>query len=102
MKRTSGVMSIVLLQGLIFVAIAFVPSAAHAAFPGDNGKIAFARTGDIWVMNPDGSGQTDLTPGGAPASFPAWSADGTRLAFVRALGGHNQIFVMNADGTGQT
>jgi Tol biopolymer transport system component len=33
---------------------------------------------------------------------PAWSPDGTRIAFSRTAGGHAHLFVMNADGTGAT
>jgi TolB protein len=90
----------------ILVVAAFAGTAlsppARAAFPGMNGKIAFARDGDIWVMNPDGGGQTNLTTAASDGS-PAWSADGTKLAFVRVPDGiHPQIFIMNADGSGQT
>src|SRR5438552_15716628 len=55
---------------------------------------------DIYVMNPDGGGRTRLTTG-AGAFCPAWSPDGTRIAFTSARTGDNEIFVMNADGTGQ-
>src|SRR5438270_8083550 len=62
---------------------------AQAAFPGVNGKIAFGRetspgsgVNHIFVMNPDGSGQTDLTPTEPQGfSLPAWNADSTKLAF---------------------
>ncbi len=33
---------------------------------------------------------------------PAWSPDGSRLAFARRTGGHLHLFVANADGTGAT
>ncbi len=29
-----------------------LPAAAQAAFPGENGKIAFSRGGDIWTDEP--------------------------------------------------
>ena len=45
----------------IVVALLLVPATGHAAFPGANGKIAFERAGDIWTMNPDGTGQVNLT-----------------------------------------
>jgi Tol biopolymer transport system component len=57
-------------------------------------------------MNADGTGQRELTTGGAPA----WSPDGTRIAFNRLLRDDNpsmsfdeevQIFVINADGTNE-
>jgi TolB protein len=76
------------------------------------GKIAFSsnRTGnyDIWVMNPDGSGQTDLTNNPALDDTPAWSPDGSKIAFVSKRPSspyhstEREIYVMNADGSGQT
>ena len=75
---------------------------AGAAFPGQNGKIAFvsnrAGSNDIFSANPDGSGLVNLTAtAGVDELDPAWSADGRRLAFVRA----GALWVMNADGSGQ-
>jgi len=70
-------------------------------------------TGNIWVMNADGSGQaalTKVTAKNAGCSNPIWSPDGSRVAFVsaRALDGSDandanntsNIWVMNPDGSG--
>jgi uncharacterized protein (TIGR02145 family) len=40
-----------------------------------------------------------LTDNSARDSHPAWSPDGTRLAFVSDRDGDKEIYVMNADGT---
>jgi hypothetical protein len=48
-----------------------------------SGLIAFAWYGDIYVVNPDGSGSRQLTSGKQRDSQPAWSLDGARLVFVR-------------------
>jgi len=74
-------------------------AAVHlGAFAGANGKIAFTGNG-IQTMNADGSGVQTVTPNG---STPAWSPDGTRIAFIVNDGSDNEIFVMNANGTGIT
>ena len=56
--------------------------------------------GDIYVVNADGTGKTRLTSHPAEEFDPAWSPDGTEIAFSRHTGRRFQIFVMNADGSG--
>jgi len=74
--------------------------AAHASYPGLNGKIAFyshpGSTQEIFVMNPDGSGITPITAGPEFEANPAWSPDGTKIAFDL----NGDVHVMNADGSG--
>ena len=53
----------------------------------------------IAVTNLDGAGRV-LTSGPGNDVDPAWSPDGTRIAFARASGGNYDIWTMNADGTG--
>ncbi len=72
---------------------------AEATSPGFNGKIAFGRSGDILVINPDGSGIVNLTNSPEHEAGPAWSADGQRIAFHSGGGG---LWVMDADGSNQT
>jgi len=41
---------------LVSVGFIFLPTPAHATFPGKNGRIAFILGPDVYTMNPDGAG----------------------------------------------
>ena len=80
-----------------------------------NGKIVFTsdrhnQALSIWSMNPDGSSPTRLTdeksrterlPSFAHVydSGPAWSPDGTKIAFISNRNGYSALYTMNADGS---
>jgi Tol biopolymer transport system component len=53
-------------------------------------------------MNADGSGLKRLTNNDASDRQPAWSPDGTKIAFNSERDGNREIYVMNADGSGLT
>ena len=55
---------------------------------------------DIWVVNYDGTGHIQLTNDPASDINPAWSPDGSRIAFQSNRDGEYAIYVMNANGTG--
>jgi Tol biopolymer transport system component len=105
------------------VAVLAMPAAASAAFPGENGRIAFmwfelredelaqnptTVTHSIDVARPGGQGRRSLRsctevdgqPGSGDCSIeylsPAWSPDGTRLAFDAGT----RLAMMRSDGTG--
>ena len=93
-------------------------SDAQPHFSVDGSKIVFQSTRDgnteIYVMNADGTGQTRLTTtlptvfGAAFSQRPKFSPDGSRIVFAsdrasNATDGRNEeIYIMNADGTGVT
>jgi Tol biopolymer transport system component len=80
-------------------------SATEASFSPDGTRIVFDRSGEIWTMTADGSGQKQLTQAPEPDLAPLWSPDGRMIAFLRgsSLGGSSryQLYVMNVDGSGQ-
>ncbi len=69
------------------------------------GRIAFASDRDsnfeIYVMNPDGSGQFRLTNDPGEDTQPTWSPDGAQIAFVSNRDGNDEIYVMSSDGANQ-
>ena len=94
------------------------------AWSPDGSQIAFKRgtgVGDVWVMNADGTGELNITPD-SPAgcspncyqgddSHPAWSPDGTKIAYVHgygpltnyyAGGGKPNIWTMDPDDPGSS
>jgi Tol biopolymer transport system component len=97
---------------LALLAALAMAGSAHAAFPGANGKLVFDAgvcnpncDVDIFSMNPDGTGLTNLT--NSPSRFeggPVWSPDGMKIAFAARAADPDdaEIYVMNADGTGVT
>jgi len=82
---------VAMLAGLL--AMLAVPPVAHAAFPGQNGKIAFAGNG-IETIVPDGSSRTVVKSSG---SLPVWSPDGTQIVYESA-GPPSGIYTMTAAG----
>ena len=71
-------------------------------------KIAYTRiiiedeksTGEIYIMNADGSNPTNLTDHPAYDGDPEWSPDGRHIAFLSGRGDDSwAVWVMNANGT---
>jgi hypothetical protein len=87
----------------------------HPAWSPDGNRIAFTsdRSGadNIWVINRDGSGLTQLTAftGYQSASYPSFSPDGTKISFIMKDTDPTLtlwekayfLYTMNSDGTGQ-
>ncbi|MCC6170361.1 MAG: PD40 domain-containing protein [Caldilineaceae bacterium] len=80
---------------------AWSPDGIKIAFRHYNGYDGTNYDFEIYVMNADGSNQTNLTNNPSGNDTPAWSPDGTKIAFVSDRDGDDEIYVMNSDGSNQ-
>ncbi len=77
------------------------------AWSPDGQKLAFVARGRgekarIWVANVAGGEPVALTDGKSVDDQPAWSPDGKFLVFASDRTGDVELFLMRADGSGQT
>jgi TolB protein len=76
-------------------------------FSPDGGEIAFTAkpagspTRDVYVIRSDGTGLTQLTSGEGNNTYSAFSPDGSKIVFDSDRSGTWQVWLMNADGSGQ-
>jgi Tol biopolymer transport system component len=91
------------LAGAALGSVLLGPTGAVAGSAGDNGVIAFVSYRDgndeIYVMDAEGNGQTNLSHDPADDQGPAVSPDGQQIVFSSDRDGDFEIWVMNANGT---
>jgi Tol biopolymer transport system component len=108
--RSRSILAVLVLAATV---AASAGGSANAGSQAANGRIAYVsdascrfdptlKNEDIFSMAPDGSGKVDLTKSANPDASPAWSADGTKLAFTRPGKANNDdVFVMSSNGKAQ-
>jgi Tol biopolymer transport system component len=90
------------------VVVLVVSQKADATFPGKNGRIAYASydapfpkgDSEIYTINPDGSGKTQLTNNNTDDLDPAYSPDGKKIVYAGKDGpkGDLEIYTIGARG----
>jgi dipeptidyl aminopeptidase/acylaminoacyl peptidase len=90
------------------VALSALSEKAEATFPGKNGRIAYASydapfpkgDSEIYTINPDGSGKTQLTNNNTDDLDPSYSPDGKKIVYAGQDGpkGDLEIYTINARG----
>lgn len=106
----------IITAGLASVLFLVSVSSVHAAFPGQNGKLAYGFmnvdfeneifSAGIADMNINGTGSRNLATTSWAGNFdsntraPRYSADGLRITYTHESGSYDlDIYTMNADGT---
>ena len=105
--RYRAVRRVLLLAALVSLGVALVwTGRAEGASSGQNGKLVFTSNTDgdeeIYSIDPNGSGVTQLTYNAASDTVARWSPDGQRIAFASDRDGNYEIYVMGADGSNPT
>lgn len=71
-----------------------IADADDGAYSPDGTLVAFAREGDLWLANADGSGQRRLLRTPSVAEWkPSWLPDGSAIVYSADVGGAKQIRV---------
>ena len=108
--RLAPVLLLIALVLALIVAILSVGSGPRLPDPfglAANGRVAYVSNGQIYVAKPDGSDSVPLTFDTRTASTPAWSRDGTKVAY-KLIGQrspaddptlYGDLVVVNADGS---
>jgi len=96
----AGALVAVGLLTLMMVAVEVRP--AEAAFPGQNGKIAYTHWGgydyEIYTISASGGTPFNVTNNTTDDYTPSYSPDGTKIAYQAYDGHDDEIYTINATG----
>ena len=101
--RTGGCTKFLIFSYVISALLVLSGNPAVWAKPPTTAKIVFMSKRDgnaeIYIMNPDGSEQVNLTQHPAADYNPAWSPNGKHILFSSDRDGIFDLFLMDPDGT---
>jgi len=98
---------LVVIAGLLALAagaawVASQPRLPAPFGPAANGLVAYAKDGDILLVDPATGERTSLVAGPEVDAHPRWSLDGTHVAFVRQTGSGSRLVIVDAAGAVQS
>lgn len=95
--RYAALLVILALIAVVAFAIAGSQRRVPAPFgPAANGVVVYkTASGDIATVDPATGSTTTIVAGPEPDLSPAFSRDGTRIAFVRQVAGGNEVFIVD-------
>lgn len=100
-RRMARPLICLLLCGTLALAALAACNSPSPAVP--DGRLVFERkaggNSDVFEVNVDGSGLTQLTDAPGWDGHPSWSPDGSQIVFASDRAGGPVIYVMNADGS---
>ncbi len=94
MKLMFFAINALLVFGILSTVLAKAPAAPKIVFTSKRDGNA-----EIYIMNPDGSEQVNLTQHRASDYDPVWSPSGEQILFVSDRNGRKDLYLMKADGT---
>ena len=95
-----GLLIIALGALVVFAVGSRTPRVPPPFGPAANGDIAYDSTGDIYLVDPDGSNVRKVIGGPTNDLAPFHSRDGTQFVFWRVpTAGQNQLMIAQADGS---
>ena len=94
MKRLWHALSIFLIFAPLSVVLAKAPETPKIVFSSNR-----EGNSEIYIMNPDGSDQINLTQHRAKDTSPIWSPTGEQILFTSDRGGIEDLYLMDPDGT---
>ena len=97
MGRTRAVIVALAVLAASLVGVGLAPAAEAAKKSGEDGRIAFVRTNQVFTMNQWGGDLIKLTHKGKNYR-PKWSPDGKRISYIHEADGRTDVWVMRADG----